>query len=522
MGLTVYFYKNFSKRDNSTKVPDNTVTKVTYTCNLKDGTSVLEPVLKLYLSSPDSEPVTNQLNYAWIDKFKRYYFVRDWRYEMGVWYAYLSVDVLASYKTEIGLTSKFIERCTSTYNLDLADTFYPTEYDASVEYITQNSPFKQATHGCFIIGIIGEPQTNVPSVGGVNYYLFTYAEMREFINYMMSNTMTSIIEDSAAGLTDAVVRATVNPLDYIESCYWYPFTIDGVTGATPVQPQVGFWNNLSPLASGCSPLGSGTIYGLVKSPSSTGWSNSFTITNHPQLARGNYLNAEPYSNYIFHLDPWGDVPIRGSELDSSTVSYDVMVDLLSGVGILELYIGTRLYTRQTAQLGVSMPIAQIINKLESLDSLTGVAKGAITGAASSSVSLKTALGNFFSFKTWKHAEGVKQLKNLGKDIVSGIANYSSDVTTTGAPGTLSAFVGTLITMGTGIPDLNTQGPYVKITRFSLVGEDLAEFGRPLLSVQTINTLSGFIQCADGDISLKCTSTEKDRVAGYLTGGFFYE
>ena len=48
MGITVTMYKNFYKRDNSTKQPQNTDAHTDFTCTLKAGTSVLDPVLEVY------------------------------------------------------------------------------------------------------------------------------------------------------------------------------------------------------------------------------------------------------------------------------------------------------------------------------------------------------------------------------------------------------------------------------------------------------------------------------------------
>ena len=55
-----------------------------------------------------------------------------------------------------------------------------------------------------------------------------------------------------------------------------------------------------------------------------------------------------------------------------------------------------------------------------------------------------------------------------------------------------------------------------------VDADNAELGRPLCAVRTLGTLSGFIQCKDGDVSAPATAEELQSIENYLTGGFFYE
>lgn len=58
---------------------------------------------------------------------------------------------------------------------------------------------------------------------------------------------------------------------------------------------------------------------------------------------------------------------------------------------------------------------------------------------------------------------------------------------------------------------------------TLVDEDLSHRGRPLCTTVQLNTLSGFIQVADGDISIAgVTTSEQSAIIAFLTSGFFYE
>lgn len=63
------------------------------------------------------------------------------------------------------------------------------------------------------------------------------------------------------------------------------------------------------------------------------------------------------------------------------------------------------------------------------------------------------------------------------------------------------------------------------TDFYLVADEYnTDLGRPLCTVKQISTLSGYLICEEGDVPLTqfATSSEKDAVRSYLTGGFFYE
>ena len=494
MSINVTMYKNFSKRENSTKQPINTNAHVDYPCDLKANTSVMDPVLELRISgtAPNDTPVHMGLNYCYISDLNRYYFITDWKYDRGLWTASCRVDVLASYKTQIGGLAKYINRSSSNYDLNVVDDLYPTKAGADISYVTNLNPFRVAPFGSFIVGIIGKGQSNVPCLGGINYYLFTYTEMQEFITYLTSPTFASLIKDDAAGLTSNVVKAIVNPTDYIESCYWFPFTITGNTQATKVQPYIGWWDNISPVTGGITPLGDTQGFDELKFPVDLTGINSLTVTDHTQIARGNYLNAEPYSRYTFHMDPWGDIPLDGQiVMNNKTITYNIQCEALNGMGVLELYSGSTLLARRVAQVGVCMAISQIIDSIAEVSGAS-LAVGGAAGAATSKTNLKAAA-----------------------------LNYTSDISSTGVNGSLINYCFTSIALSQ-TQTMYSNGPWIKIVRFTLVGEYLAEFGRPAMGVYTISTLSGYVECADTEHDVAALDEEKTAIGMYLHGGFFYE
>ena len=58
--------------------------------------------------------------------------------------------------------------------------------------------------------------------------------------------------------------------------------------------------------------------------------------------------------------------------------------------------------------------------------------------------------------------------------------------------------------------------------FKIVDEDIAHRGRPLCELRQLNTLSGFILCAEGEIDISCYDDERKEITRYLTTGFFWE
>ena len=66
-------------------------------------------------------------------------------------------------------------------------------------------------------------------------------------------------------------------------------------------------------------------------------------------------------------------------------------------------------------------------------------------------------------------------------------------------------------------------PIRLIATFATISDDnTTEWGRPLCRVKTLNTLSGYIQCADADFEISCTSTERQAIASHLVKGFYME
>ena len=81
MGISVNMY-TFSKYANSTEQPAGAGTS--FDCVLKDTSGVINPTIALKL---DMSFNVSAYNYAYIPDFERYYFVREWTWERGLWVA---------------------------------------------------------------------------------------------------------------------------------------------------------------------------------------------------------------------------------------------------------------------------------------------------------------------------------------------------------------------------------------------------------------------------------------------------
>ena len=461
--MKVNFY-TFAKRINSTKQPTGSGSE--YDVIIKRGSSVINPTIELDAGLATSPA---NLNYAYISDWGRYYFVSDWVFSERLWTAKLSVDPLASFKTSIGSYNGYVLRSATAYDGDIIDTLYPaltkvtTTKVGSSQAPTWDTSF---SGGSYIVGIMGK--NNGQNGGAITYYRADATAMRSLCNYLLdwSNYNVSDIEED-------LFKAICNPLQYVVSCIWLPFS----PAITNGNCYVGWWDLSS---AGLKPLTSGMQYTQ---------SMTFNVPKHPKAAtRGNYLNAAPYSKYLLFAGPFGAIPIDTAYLlnQSSLIAY-MKVDCVTGSGklVIEDSSGNHL-EEHFAQVGVPIQMGQnIINQ----GAVAGVAGGAIN-------TIGAAVGG-----------NPLGMLSSGLETIGNAAALSQSVpSTVGGNGSC-----------TFLNDWSLIGKFLDIA-----DADNASRGRPLCKARTLSTLSGYILCSDADPEIACTDTEDAMIRSYLNGGFYYE
>ena len=123
MSLSVTLYNSASPVE---KIGKTLTAGGSYSCSLKDATSVLNPVLIIRTS----DPVYNY-NYLYIQEFGRYYFINDIKsVNNNVWEISAHVDVLETYKAAILSNEAVIRRQDKLFNLYLDDSdFHVLNYE---------------------------------------------------------------------------------------------------------------------------------------------------------------------------------------------------------------------------------------------------------------------------------------------------------------------------------------------------------------------------------------------------------
>ena len=466
MSFKVNLY-SLEKRDNSTKQPTGTGTE--YNCVLKDGCGILNPTIKLDMGLT-SDP--SGYNYAYIAAFERYYFIEEWYFEDALWTASMRVDVLATYKTQIGSASLYVLRAAGAHNGNIIDTLYPAKTGCSFASDTKTNPWN--TTGIFVVGIV----TQDAAFGSMDYYVMTAAELRSMCRALtdpttiIDSTYDFDLMDASAGLQ----LSLVDPMQYIKTCIMLPVAATDITNlGTSATINVYRWA-----------AGTGK---KVYPTSRITKSFTFTIQDHPDTSgRGNYVNSKPYTNITLTAPPFGCIDIDSSVTCNATNLYvDIELDPITGKGILVITCKGIVLNRIEAQIGVPISLSSVTRDYigaasSALGSIGGMIGSAMVGSVGGAIGSLSGIGN-------------------------AIESLMPRANTIGTTGTFAANHG----------DFRLDFQF-----FRPVDDDNTHNGRPLCDVRTLSTLSGYQLIQDGDVAISGTATEDAKIRAYLEGGYYYE
>lgn len=495
--MQITLYSGFKKKRNSTKQPGSGQSSMVLTGTLKENCSVLNPVIRINRVMGDVVP--QGFTYAYIPDFDRYYFVTGVAWSKPFWEISMTVDVLASHKAQIGLSSHYVLRTDSTtdFNPQITDTMYPATNDIDLYQISLNSTFvSNISNGTYIVGIISGNDSN--AVGAISYYAMSASEFGDLKEALLSDnnliTMGMAESDGQGGLAPLIndmslemLKAMYNPYQYIASCMWFPFPKSAITSTAVTHIKIGWWNY--------------SLNGnIINAQNLVLREGPTAIHRHPAAAsRGSYLNYAPYTKCTVY-GIYGSTPIDLTyfDQDDDTLILHYIVDLITGQCRVrfESYQSSEssphyhVLCEKDFLCGVPIQLAQIATDY------LGAAVTAVDATASTVQNAMTL--------------------NIGGAISSaahGIYN------------TLNATMPQLATSGTNGSFMITDD-YLKTTfsyqHFNLTDEDITHKGRPLCEIRQINTLSGYILCSDGDFDISCMDEERGMITDFLTSGFFWE
>lgn len=477
MSYTVKFY-TFPKRTNSTKIPGD-LADIEFSCELLDGSGLLRPTILL---KPPINP--QNLGYARIVEFDRFYFVENWRFLRGLWEVDLAVDVLGTYRSEIGEMTCMINRSSTAHNGRIPDPAAVSEVGVTYAVETNtNNPFASSiANGYYVVGVINN---DANSVGAVSYYVMTNAQFRAFSAKLLSST--EYLGDIAE-ISEQLTKVLFNPFSYISSCIWIP--VQPPTSGDVTTIPVGWWKvstNAKKLSQ--TVRSSGTL--TVKVP------------KHPDaLTRGYWLLSEPYSQYYLDFQPFGAVTVPAAALvDCDLLDFQWTVDCITGEGSLR--IGANALTTTfgycnvlRSQVGVPVQIA---------NSSTGL-------IAAGAEALESGVSSLLGVK-FDNPQGnvIDRIENTFMTFAKGVGAYMlskvSPLQSLGSNGTYTA----------GYFPVRLTGTFSRIA-----AQNNDEIGRPLCEVRKISDVPGYVEIASPQFSGGRTDIERDSINRMLMNGAYYE
>lgn len=468
MSFTVDLY-SFSKRENSTKQPGTA--SASFQCILKDSSGLVSPVIALDLGRTFSPA---SYNYAYIPTFGRYYFIAEWTYNNALWEARMVCDVLATYKAQIGSSSLYVLRSASAYDGSVIDNMYPMKATPTHAVTPFSTPWHQIidvngniSTGSYILGVVSTAATH----GSIAYYAVGPGYLATLCDYLVSSFVSADNGFDVNDATMALQKNIIDPFDFIKSCTWVPAALSSFGGTFTDITVMG----INTGAKGYK-FGNG-VPGIIH--------NSVTVSNlprHPQAAgRGAYLNIAPYTECEVFIPPFGLISVDTRILASSpSITLDYRIDCMTGQAALTVEIAGTTVNRITSQLGVPIQLSQIRQ-----DIIGGTTQ--LLGAGVSAL-----MGDYLGA-----AAGIGSAVQAAAPKANTMGGAGGWGDLGGAPGVVQHF-------------------------YPVTDDDPDHAGRPLMAVRQISSLSGYVICQDGDVSISGTQTEAETIRSYLEGGFYYE
>lgn len=492
MGFPVYCY-SFSKRENSTARPAAGSGRE-FSCVIRTESGVINPTIEIDLAITENP---SQYNYAYIPNFNRYYFIDEWKFAGRLWIATLSVDVLATYKTEIGNHDLYVLRASAEYDGRVVDNLYPTKVNSIFDKDELAIPWLNIEEGFFVLGCVGKN----PKYGSINYYLLNSAAFSALIKGLLDDTIEEEYGFDADFINEVgrgTVLSLVDPLQYIKSAMFFPID-SSLVHLWPTLNGIDVFNyNIS--MDGVT----GALYGIIQGGDTSDTmlkaivkqSFNLDILKHPQTtARGDYVNTAPYTTAQLIFPPFGTIELDTTVIcNTNQITVEIRTDLISGIGIMEVFANGITLNKIETQIGVPMQLAQVTR-----DYL-----GAFNNVMSAGANIANAIGSGVTGNVaGAFAGGFSAAGAIGNAVASLIPRAQS----IGSGGSFAQLY---------------EKPRTEFQFFIAVDDDLSHNGRPLCKMKKPSAIPGYMIIQDGDVPTTATATENRKIRNYLESGFYFE
>lgn len=471
--MTATFYKNFTKRKNSTAQPSSGDTK---TFTLKEGCSIENPVLLL---------TGNEFTYNYVSAFEHYYFIDDIKsVRNDLTEYYCSMDVLATYKTDIGNYNALVERSDSFYDALYPDPAISIKDDFDFAY-TQASPGIYDSSGCFIVSVLN-------NIGSGTGFTCQYAmsktnleSLASYVNTDWGSAITPAPGEGAAGILDWLQATFLKTANCIIDCIWIPIALSDISGSSETVK-----------------IGVDTVAGVT----GTRLTGPTMITSQALTAAiphiysvGDFRRCSPYTTGKLFIPGYGTADYNTADFEPSGNMYiTTIIDVSTGDTVVYLTNADDcIVSSYIFNIGVSCPVGHIGSNV------TETVGGVLTTASN------IAVGNALN-------------RGSVGQIAADYAAASSGISTlTSALGVTASYSGRK-----GGRAMWKDNKYYQVNIYAHKTQGLTSVqtssGRPCMVVHQLSTCSGFVKCINAAVPIAGMSGEKDQVNAFLNSGFYYE
>lgn len=474
--MNINVWTSFTKRKNSTKQP-TVGTGTQKSVYLKENTSIIRPSFIL------AEPVSS---YTYVEAFGNYYFVDDVvNFDGHRSEIICSLDVLATYKTDISGYTAFVERAASSYDVWVNDPLLSQKqlYYSDTMHTTSLSSFFSQT-GCFVVECLARDQ-------GIVLYATSDLDPYKFIlspGVYTTQDKTDWIQSTISQAFDLDV--------YIGGVKWMPFTASGIGNQLSNTFPIGPVDIAQSIILG----GGSWTYSIYKVPQIGPNSNKTTSVSLTLPSAGNFGDfrdcSPKFTQYNLYLPGVGLVTLDPAVIgyaiqQSKTIYVDIWVDLISGEITYRLRLGANASDigRYSGNISVDVPIGK--SAVDTVKSAKMVAGSIGAGAAAGG---------------WIGAAGGALI-----GAVEAIYNHMTpDTSMIGGSGNKAELA-------------NVSGS-IHLTRRQFGAKDFPTTvaGRPLMQNVALSTLSGYVKCGNASVPLNASDPIREEVNRLLNSGFYME
>ncbi len=455
--MKMTLFSSFSKRVNSTKRP----TGGTEFDNIyiKNDTSIVNPVIVWQFSAREPFELSR---YTYLMINDLYYYVddivsvRNNQYEL-----HCSLDVLATYKTEISNSQAFILYSTSGYDVGLVDNRLSSNPNV-IRKTFETSPIRNLfpSRAGYLISYVGDQHADEGTV------FLTEDGLNTIIDKMTDNAFAELFTDPS----NAISKMLGSTSDVITDARYTPICV--TAGSTDIVFAGGYDTGVS----GQIPLRSAQTLSILEIP--------WNFLDEQTGGHYDFRNRSQFSTMILYLPGYGCMQLNPDNYIGHNQMF-INVELDSVAGEITYYIEGLTKATCSISFPVKISTSQSGNLLGTVASAIGVGASIATG------NVATGIASGFG--------AVTSLLSVNPGSIGGIGGASTIYVN-------DKIVLTMISHNTHVSP----------------GSVANNYGRPTSKVGRIGDFGGFVQTVNASVSVNAGQDIIQSINNFLNGGVYIE